>query len=304
MMLRSIVRLAAAGWLAAALPLAVAAQEATSPGRSYPIDEQGQRIADPTATPTATPSATPIPGPGRPELTPIPSRTPAVTSGTLALLRTLETTHSALRSIHATFHQVRVDEAFLEKIESDGELWFRKPDRFRCDYADPDKLVNLIHVDTFYLYVPLNDEVDIYRFKSEAERDQYLHLLTIGFGFKADDLIARYEIHSSADETGPLDELRAAALDPDKWALFVIQPREAFRESSPFIRLKVYIDKTRWLPDRIWYEDTTSAATMTLQMKHIDLNQAIDDAQFDPDKIFPPDAERIEKLTGGIREIP
>jgi outer membrane lipoprotein-sorting protein len=32
---------------------------------------------------------------------------------------------------------VRVDEVFMEKVESDGELWFRKPYPFRCEYTQP-----------------------------------------------------------------------------------------------------------------------------------------------------------------------
>src|SRR5262245_30768811 len=44
-----------------------------------------------------------------------------VTSGTLRLLRTLEAFHKDVKTIHATFDQVREDQLFSETVKSKGE---------------------------------------------------------------------------------------------------------------------------------------------------------------------------------------
>jgi outer membrane lipoprotein-sorting protein len=216
-----------------------------------------------------------------------------ISSGTLRLLRTMETFHKDVKTIHAIFGQVRTDEIFLEQVASKGELWFDKPNRFRCDYSDPEPMINLIVGEALYMYVKKLDQVDYWTFSSPEERDQQLHQLLIGFGFKADDLVKHYDIHSSVDEAGPLAELKAEKLDPEKKVLFVIKPRPAYQETSPFKQLKVYIDKASELPEKIWYKDL-SDASMTLLMKKIDLDVKLDPGLFDKDKLFK-GAEYIDK---------
>ena len=224
------------------------------------------------------------------------------TSGTLRLLRELEAFHKNVKTIHATFHQLRVDEVFREPVESEGKLWFDKPSsRFRADYANPDEMINLIVGNALYMYVKKLQQVDQYTYASAEERDQQLHELLIGFGFKADDLVRQYEIHSSADEPAVQSELEREKadllkekLDPDALWLFEIKPRAATAETSPFKQLKVAIDKTTHLPKKIWYKDQ-SDASMTLVMKSIELNTKLSDALFDKDKLFPPGTEFIDK---------
>ncbi|MCL5271025.1 MAG: outer-membrane lipoprotein carrier protein LolA [bacterium] len=286
--------------LTAGSAASVRAQGQVPAGRSVEITESGEAITTPTA---AAPQAVAPLGaptaeageftPGAPK--PAPAESTAVTSGTMALLRRLEEAHKDLKTIHATFHQVRVDQTFMDKTESDGELWFRKPDRFRCDYADPQKMVNLIVDKALYIYVPELQQADYWQFDSDEQRDQQLHELLIGFGFKASDLVARYDIHSSEDETEPLAELRKAGMDPSTRALFIVTPRPAYAESCPFVTLKVFIDKTTMDPVRIWYQDQNYDANMTIELKKIELNVPIKDVLFDREKIFAPGTEIIDK---------
>lgn len=216
-----------------------------------------------------------------------------VTSGTLRLLRTLETFHKNVKTIHATFDQIRIDETMQEDTKSRGELWFDKPSRFRADYADPTPQKTLITGDTFYLYTPELKQVDYYTFESPEERDQQLHQLLIGFGFKADDLVKQYEIHS-ADEPGPRSELDKEKINPEKTAMFIIKPRPEYEKTSSFTLLKVYIDKASHLPEKIWYKDPTGS-TMILTMKKIELDVKLDDTFFDKKKLFPSEATFINK---------
>lgn len=282
------------------LPLAqpaLFAQDAT--GQSTDITELGDVISSPTLSQTVELApASPALEPGRsiPDvLKPKPSDAAAVTSGTLNLLKQLEAENKNNKTIHATFKQIRKDETFMEEVTSDGELWFRKPDRFRCDYADPEKLINLMVDRDFYMYTPALNQADYWRFESDAERDQQLHQLLIAFGFNTDELLASYIITSSQGDAEPLEELKKENMDPNDKALFIVKPREHFAETSPFVLLKVFVDKKTLRPERLWYQDRNFDASMTLTMKKIDLNEPIKDELFNRNKVFAPGTEIIDK---------
>src|SRR5690606_34825781 len=137
-------------------------------------------------------------------------------------MRRLEAVHANHLTIHANFRQVRLDEAFQEEIRSDGELWYHKPDRFRADYRGPQPTITLINHDTFYMLTEELNQVEYWKFETPEERHQQLHTLLIAFGFDVDDLLRRYEIHSSADEPAPRQELIDQNLDPERYALFIV----------------------------------------------------------------------------------
>lgn len=220
---------------------------------------------------------------------------PLATTNTLRLLRTIETYHKDVETIHATFHQLSVDEIFEEKVESLGELWFHKPsNRFRADYADPRPMITLITPEALYVYIEELEQVDVWEFRSPAEQQQQLHQLLIGFGFEAEDLVERYKIQSSEDEGEALAELKDAGLDPAEKALFLFEPRAAYKEETPFNRMKVTIDKASLLPEKIWYIDP-SDTSKTLTMKKIDLDQPLPDTLFNRSQIFPAGVEYIDK---------
>lgn len=220
------------------------------------------------------------------------------TSGTLRMLRTLEAFHKDVKTVHATFHQVRVDEVMMDKVPSEGELWYKKPTLFRADYTDKQPMTTLILEDALYLYVPELKEVDYWKFENAQKRDQQLHQLLIGFGFDVDELIRTYEIQSSEGDAAPLKELKDGGGDPEKTALFYFKPRAEYRDSSPFQSLKLYVDKASHLPEKIWYEDQNQAS-MTLTMKTIETDKPIDGAMFDKTKVFPAAVEFIDKHKAG-----
>jgi outer membrane lipoprotein-sorting protein len=256
-----------------------------APAQAPPVDE-------PTSASAAPAVADPIAPP------PLATRIALPTTGTLRLLRTLETFHKDVKAVHATFDQQRLDEIFLESVDSTGELWFAKPDRFRCDYADPRPMTTLIVNEALYVYIPELKQVDYWAFESTAERDQQLHQLLIGFGFKTDDLVRRYDIHSSEDEPELKAELDKTAAQ-EQWgaeshALLAIRPRAADKESAPFVDMKLYVDKARMLPAMIWYRDHTDSQ-ITMRMKKIERDATLEDKLFDDKTLFPAGTERINR---------
>lgn len=250
----------------------------------------------PTAERSPIPVATPDDGEPSDVRVPEPATAHTVSTPTLRLLRTLETFHADVKTIQASFTQVRVDEIFMDQVESEGRLWFRKPYHFRCDYHDPHPIVNLIVNMDLYIYVEELEEVDHWRFESEQQRNQNLHQLLIGFGFDTEHLVRRYRIRCSEDDAQLAEQLREQGKSTENNILFEIQPRPATKETCPFSVLRVTIDKASLLPEKIWYRDL-SEATMTLLMDEasIKLDQPIEDKVFDPERIFPPDVTFIEK---------
>lgn len=217
-----------------------------------------------------------------------------VSSATVGLLRKLEALHKDQKTIHATFQQTRRDAAFDEDVESPGELWFEKPAAYRCDYAKPQELKTLIAGTTFYMYHPELKQVDFWKYESAEERDQQLHQLLIVFGFNADELVRRYDIRSSLDDAALAAELAGDKAAGNGKVIFAVKPRAAYEESCPFKEMKVTVDKTSLLPEKIWYKDPSDSA-LTLTMKKIELGGILPAGIFDKDKLFPPGVHYIDK---------
>lgn len=221
-----------------------------------------------------------------------------VTTGTLALLQRLEAFQRDMNWVQAEFEQTRLDVLFNESVKSRGKLWFDKPSAFRCDYTDRDPMTVLVVDKSVYFYSPSLEQADKWEFDTIEERDRQMHQLMIAFGFKTEDLLARYRIHSSEDEAGPAQELEAEAAKagwkPGEKALLIVEPRPEFAAEAAFRQLKVYIDKAALLPQKIWYRDPADAE-MTLDIKSIerDVKPAAD--LFVTSKVIPAGTEIIDK---------
>lgn len=257
-----------------ALAAGARAQQGGGGGKVHDLNVKGEPVA--TTTSAAAASDTPI------------------SNATMRLLRDIEAANKDVKTIHATFDQVRLDEAFEEEVKSPGELWFAKPADYRCDYAEPQKMVTLISGDTLYVYLPKEKQVEYWRFASAEERDQQLHQMLIVFGFNADELATRYEIRSSEDDTALKTQLATEKLDPARKVIFQVRPRPAYEEACPFKLMKVTIDKASHLPDKIWYKDPSDAA-LTLKMKKVELNPKLPSGVFDKNALFPSGVEYIDK---------
>lgn len=214
---------------------------------------------------------------------------------TMALLKELERRHGSDKTVHAEFKQIRHDESMDEDVVSSGTLWFKRdPEKFRCDYANPQPMITIINPEALYLYTREFNQVDFYQFDSPEEFRQQLDTLMLGFGFKAGDLAHRYAIESSESDAAPLAELKKEGLTPEKAALLVFIPKPAIQEQSPFKQLKVFIDKAGYLPEKIWYRDP-QGNTMRIQLRKIDLGAPIEDRLFSPKQVFPSNAKIFNK---------
>lgn len=241
-----------------------------------------------TAKPEAA-ATTPTAPVGKVEVQKAPSK------ATMVLLEELEKRHGSDKTVHAVFTQIRRDESMEMDISSSGTLWFkRNPEKFRCDYINPQPMITLMTDEKFYVYTKEFNQVDFYQFETAEEFHQQLDTLMLGFGLKATDLVRRYEIYSSEGDAVPLAELKKASLSPEKTALLYFTPKPAFQEQSPFTQLKVFIDKGKYLPEKIWYVDP-QGNVMRIQLRKIDLGAPIDDNLFKPSLVFPASAKFFNK---------
>lgn len=223
----------------------------------------------------------------------IKGRENAIAPPTLALLESMAAAHGAARTVRGEFTQTKTSEIFLEKFESKGRFRFQKPDRFRCDYDPPDASTNLIVDDAIYVHFPSIQQVERYRFKSREERDQQLHVMLLGFNVDVKTIAREYDMVSSEEAGSPaLEELNAAGGDPAKTALLIARPSAEFEATSPFVLLKLWIDKGTKRPVRIWYQDYNDEKT-ELAIHEVKFDEPIDESHFRPN--FPPGTEFIDK---------
>jgi outer membrane lipoprotein-sorting protein len=244
----------------------------------------------PTQPPVAAPPSIELGPDGRPLRPPEPPK-----GETVALLALLEARHGEIRNFAGGFDQLVVSAVFLTEIPSKGRFWYAKPHNFRCDYLGEDEITNLITEDAFYMHVPANKQVDKITFRSASERDQQLHLMALAFNFRTQEIVRDYEVRSSEGDAELAEELKAGGGDPARTALLRFTPWGPRADASPFARLKIWLDKTTLLPEKIWHVRHDGDATTMSNLK-IETNVEIDD------KIFAanfPGSKIIDQSRGG-----
>lgn len=217
-----------------------------------------------------------------------------VTTGTLAFLNELEASYKDLKTLHVKFVQKRSDRFLRGDIESEGELWFDNPRFFRCDYADPEPVTNLLVEDHFYIYVPELEQAEMWRFHNENERRQVLDQLLIGFGAETERLISQYQIHTSTDEPTFAEKLSGMDGDVQTQVLLYAEPYPEAAESCPFVELNVIFDRATMRPVRIRYEDL-SESTIELSIADVETDTVFAPELFDTRKLFATGTEIIDK---------
>lgn len=182
-------------------------------------------------------------------------------TATLTLLQALEGKHGTAKTVIGDFEQTKESEIFLETIQSKGRFSYSKPDLFRCDYLPPDEMTNLIVKDAIYVHTPALNQVEMYRFHTPEERDQQLHVMVLGFGCRAADILREYQVKVSEDTDELTKKLMEEGLDPAKVALIEAVPVKALAETAPFTSINLWIDKETLLPQKIWFEDYNGDTT-------------------------------------------
>ena len=157
-------------------------------------------------------------------------------------------------------------------------------------------MINLIDSDAIYIYTPSLEQVEVYNFQSDDERDQKLHTLVLGFGFKADRITSEYACKSSDDDPELAKELPPPGPETVPQILLHLIPRPAIAETSPFTQMKLWVNKETLMPVKIWYEEYNHDET-TMDIVELKIDVEIDPDHFNPVKVFPPGVEIIQQAT-------
>lgn len=199
----------------------------------------------------------------------------------LDLLEKLEAKYKETLTFYGEFRQKKISTLFLEEIDSNGQFWYQKPGRFRCEYLPPNQQVNLILDDKAYVYIPEIKQVEIYHFKPQDSPVKKLNQMLLGFGVSVKDVLDVYDVH-----TVPQEETAA------KFVLqFLLKKKE---EGLNFEKIIMWLDKENLQPLRlVFIEPQPTRDETQIDLKNLEFNKKIKPQVFKPD--FPKDAEVIEQ---------
>lgn len=243
------------------LSAALAAQEATSPP------------ATPSAAAAPMPMATVVADRTVAERAPAGPQAP---NPAIDFLGELEARNSTVNTLWGKFTQVRESPVFLETTTSEGEFWYVKPDRFRCDYKTPTESRFYIIGDTALSYTPEIKQVDKYQLESGDEAP--INQMLVGFGLNTSKILDVFEVQPAANQ-------------PADAALFTIEFKSRDAERTlEYDRIEVTFDRATREPRRMFLDQGGEDGDKV----DIELLAVTRDAAIGPEKFeltFPPDVE-------------
>jgi outer membrane lipoprotein-sorting protein len=225
--------------------------------------------AAPTPEPGGASSATPA----------VSTETPAADprEAAIAFLRSIEEQNKNVTTLYGRFEQVRVNPMFLEEINSTGEFWYAKPDRFRCDYKQPAAVSFYMSGNEVVTYTPELAQVEKYRIPGGNDSAPINQML-VGFGVQTEKILEVFTV-------------RLAPVQPSDEAQLAIEfaSRDIDR-SLGFSRITVTFDRESREPRQLFLEEEQDTVLVTLNL--VRQNSEIPEGTFEHK--FPPNVEIIE----------
>jgi outer membrane lipoprotein carrier protein len=179
-----------------------------------------------------------------------------------AVLRSLEQSGRALRTMKASFVETKVLVLLDEKQETRGKVLLEVPGRLRWDYTAPQPSVMLIKDGAFARYIPRTKQV--FRGTAKGEAD-----LLVGFGPGAAGLDKKYQVTLVGEE--PVSGAPTWVLD--------LKPRPG-EASGLFAEIRLWVDKARSMPVQTRLTEPTGDHT-TIRFSEVVLNGALPKGSFD-----------------------
>jgi outer membrane lipoprotein-sorting protein len=186
----------------------------------------------------------------------------AAATDSAAVLRSLEQSGRALRTMKASFVETKVLVLLDEKQETRGNVLLEVPGRLRWDYVAPQPSVMLIKDGAFARYIPRTKQV--FRGAAKGEAD-----LLVGFGPGAAGLDKKYQVTLVGEE--PVGGTPAWVLD--------LKPR-AGQASGLFSEIRLWVDKARSIPVQTRLTEPTGDHT-TIRFADVVVNGGLPRGSFD-----------------------
>ncbi|HEY3121970.1 MAG TPA: outer membrane lipoprotein carrier protein LolA [Vicinamibacteria bacterium] len=179
-----------------------------------------------------------------------------------AVLKSLEQSGRALRTMRAAFVETKVLVLLDEKQETRGNVLLEVPGRLRWDYTAPQPSVMMIKDGAFARYIPRTKQV--FRGTARGEAD-----LLVGFGPGAAGLDKKYEVALVGED---------AVAGTPTWVLD-LKPRPG-QASGLFSEVRLWVDKARSIPVQTRLTEPTGDHT-TIRFADVALNTALPRGSFD-----------------------
>lgn len=197
----------------------------------------------------------------------------------LQILGGLSERYGNVQTATGEFRQVKTSKVFNENLESTGEFWYAKPDRFRCEYKDKkgnDEMTNLIVNDILYVGLPRYKQLEIYPFGDPGSTKRHLDRILLGFGIATDQILENYDVTL-------LEESKDHVL-----MRFIPRFEDNFGLEAIILRL----DQESMRPLSLEIHEGEDVTVLTL--RDFKVNPKIDKDRFEPR--FPKNWEKIDKM--------
>ncbi|MGF1573244.1 MAG: outer membrane lipoprotein carrier protein LolA [Sumerlaeia bacterium] len=211
---------------------------------------------------------------GQDEITPIDENSPRQQA--INFLTLMERENEGLETLYAEFTQVRTNQMFLEEINSTGEFYYSKPNRFRCNYSKPSDAEFYILDNMAYFYtvelkqvekIPLNDG------------DQApIHQMLVGFGLSMSSILDVFD-----------PEVAEIQLGGPQFKTIIFNSKDEERTMG-FRSIQVTFDSEKMEPKKLLIQEGDDEVSVTLEK--IVKNKEIKDEVYALN--FPNDVEIIE----------
>jgi outer membrane lipoprotein-sorting protein len=187
-----------------------------------------------------------------------------------------------LKTLKGSFEQRKYSQLLVRPLESEGELFWQPPGRFRWEVVQPAPLTLVVREDKILLLYPDLKKVTLYRGPSGIG---FLDRFT-GTAGDPQAFRRQYEIEVEVVSRG----------DDRRWIKMNLEPKSA-KDARYFKRLEVKIDPKTWLPEEIAILEGNDDWTL------IYLSNLIENSEFS-DGLFnlePPEGFQVRSYQSGRR---
>jgi outer membrane lipoprotein-sorting protein len=109
----------------------------------------------------------------------------------IRFLAEMERANENVTTLQAEFTQVRQNQMYLEEAHSNGEFYYSKPNRFRCNYFKPSDAEFYILDNTAYFYTP--DLKQVEKLNLGDNEQAPIHQMLVGFGLSLKSILEVFD---------------------------------------------------------------------------------------------------------------
>lgn len=208
------------------------------------------------------------------EIKPIDENSPRQQA--INFLTLMERENEGLNTLYAEFTQVRTNQMFLEEINSTGEFYYSKPNRFRCNYYKPSDAEFYILDNMAYFYTVDLKQVEKIPLNNGDQAP--IHQMLVGFGLSMKSILDVFD-----------PEMQAGQDPAARYKTIIFNSKDEERTMG-FRSIQVTFDTEKMEPRSLLIQEGDDEVKVTLDK--IIKNKEIPDETYALD--FPKDVEIIE----------